>query len=51
MNTMDSAAQRGVNSFQLVKTPQGWKVSSIIWDIESPKLKIPDYYLKVDSTR
>jgi hypothetical protein len=51
VNTMDSAAQRGVNSFQLVKTPQGWKVSSIIWDIESPKLKIPDYYLKVDSTR
>ncbi|MEO7306671.1 MAG: hypothetical protein ABIR78_14280 [Ferruginibacter sp.] len=51
INTMDSVAQRGVNSFQLVKTLQGWKVSSIIWDIESQKLKIPGYYLKVDSTR
>ena len=51
MNTMDSAAQRGVNSFQLVKTPQGWKVSSIIWDIESPKLKIPDYYLKTETAQ
>lgn len=45
INTMDSVAERGVNSFQLIKTPQGWKVSSIIWDVESNKLRIPDYYL------
>ena len=30
INTMDSTSERGVNSFQLIKTPQGWKVSSII---------------------
>ena len=51
VNTMDSVAERGVNSFQLIKTPQGWKVSSIIWDVESPKLKIPEYYLKTDSIK
>lgn len=49
INTMDSTAERGVNSFQLIKTPQGWKVTSIIWDVESPKLRIPDYYLKTTS--
>jgi hypothetical protein len=46
LNTMDSATERGVNSFQLIKTPQGWKVSSIIWDVEKPSLKIPAFYLK-----
>lgn len=45
MDTRDSVAQRGVNSFQLIKTPGGWKVSSIIWDVESEKQKIPDHYL------
>ena len=49
INAMNSAAQRGVNSFQLIKTSQGWKVSSIIWDVESQELKIPDYYLNTDS--
>jgi hypothetical protein len=51
INTMDSIAERGVNSFQLVKTPQGWKVSSIIWDVESSRLKIPDYYLNKDNAK
>lgn len=45
INTMDSVSERGVNSFQLVKTPAGWKVSSIIWDIEKPGLPIPEAYL------
>jgi hypothetical protein len=45
MNKLDTAEERGVNSFQLVKTPAGWKVSSIIWDVEKPALKIPGYYL------
>ncbi|MGC4104331.1 hypothetical protein [Ferruginibacter sp.] len=51
VNTMDSVAERGVNSFQLVKTAQGWKVTSIIWDVESAKLPIPAYYLKPDSAK
>jgi hypothetical protein len=51
INSMDSVAQRGINSFQLIKTPGGWKVSSIIWDVETQKLKIPDYYLKADTAQ
>jgi hypothetical protein len=45
INSMDSLPERGVNSFQLIKTPAGWKVSSIIWDVERPSLPIPHYYL------
>jgi len=46
LNRMDTIEERGVNSFQLIKTPYGWKVSSIIWDVEKPSLKVPEYYLK-----
>jgi hypothetical protein len=46
LNTRDKPAERGVNSFQLIKTPKGWRVSSIIWDVEKPTLRVPDYYLK-----
>jgi len=46
LNRMDTIEERGVNSFQLIKTKDGWKVSSIIWDVEKPTLKIPGYYLK-----
>jgi hypothetical protein len=46
LNSMDSLPERGVNSFQLIKTPAGWKVSSIIWDVERPTQPIPAYYLK-----
>jgi hypothetical protein len=45
INSMDSLPERGVNSFQLIKTAAGWKVSSIIWDVERPSLPIPHYYL------
>jgi hypothetical protein len=46
INSKDSLPERGVNSFQLIKTPAGWKVSSIIWDVERPSQPIPAYYLK-----
>jgi hypothetical protein len=36
--------ETGVNSFQLIKTPAGWKISSIIWDVEKKGLKVPGYY-------
>lgn len=49
INSRDSAVERGVNSFQLIKTPGGWKVSSIIWDVEKPNLPVPAYYLKTDT--
>ena len=45
VNSLDIVKERGVNSFQLIKTPQGWKVSSIIWNVEKPGLNIPDAYL------
>ena len=45
INSNDVVKERGVNSFQLIKTPQGWKVSSIIWDVEKTGLSIPDAYL------
>jgi hypothetical protein len=45
MNNMDSVIERGVNSFQLIKTPNGWKVSSIVWDVEKAGQTIPTYYL------
>ncbi len=45
LNTMDSVSERGINSFQLIKTSDGWKVSSIIWDVEKKGQPIPAYYL------
>ena len=45
VNSLDVVKERGVNSFQLIKTPQGWKVSSIIWDLEKTGLTIPNTYL------
>ncbi len=37
---------RGINSFQLVKTAQGWKVMTILWDSEREGSPIPEKYLK-----
>ena len=45
INSLDIVKERGVNSFQLIKTPQGWKVCSLIWDVEKNGNSIPDYYL------
>jgi len=45
INRTDMPAERGVNSFQLIKTKEGWKVSSIIWDVEDKNLPIPNSYL------
>lgn len=35
---------RGVISTQFVKTPAGWKISSMAWDDERPGLSLPDRY-------
>lgn len=45
VNSLDIVKERGVNSFQLIKTPAGWRVSGIIWDVEKTGLTIPGYYL------
>ena len=40
-----STTRRGVNLIQFVKVNGTWKVSSIIWDRESERLRIPSEYL------
>jgi hypothetical protein len=35
---------RGVISTQFIRTPQGWKMTSMAWDDERPGLTIPDRY-------
>jgi hypothetical protein len=40
---------RGINSFQLVKDGQSWKVMTILWDSEREGNPIPEKYLKPES--
>lgn len=35
---------RGVISTQFVRTPDGWRMSSMAWDDERPGLALPDRY-------
>jgi hypothetical protein len=42
----DKPFARGINSFQLVKDGQTWKVMTILWDAEREGNPIPDKYLK-----
>jgi len=41
----EESAERGVNSFQLVKVDGKWLVNSIIWDVEKAGQPIPEKYL------
>jgi hypothetical protein len=34
----------GVSSTQFIRTPSGWKMTSMAWDDERPGLTIPDRY-------
>ncbi len=36
---------RGINSFQLAKTGNAWKVVTILWDAEREGSPIPEKYL------
>jgi len=36
---------RGINSIQLVKTSEGWKIASVIWSNETASSPIPSEYL------
>ena len=36
---------RGINSFQLVKTSDGWKIMTILWDSEREGNSLPEKYL------
>lgn len=38
---------RGINSFQLVKTGDTWKVMTIFWDSERPDNPLPAKYLEI----
>lgn len=42
-NGVETAAT-GMISSQFVRTPQGWRMSSMAWDDERPGLTIPDRY-------
>lgn len=44
-NDTENRAEIGVNSFQLVKMDGKWRVSSVIFDVETDQLKIPTQYL------
>jgi len=37
---------RGINSFQLVRFENRWRVVTIFWDVERPSQSIPDEYLR-----
>jgi len=37
-------AARGVISTQFVRTPDGWRMSSMAWDDERPGLELPERY-------
>ena len=41
----EKAFARGINSFQLVKTGDGWKVMTILWDSERQGNPLPEKYL------
>jgi hypothetical protein len=36
---------RGAISTQLIRTPQGWRITSMAWDDERPGLELPSRYL------
>lgn len=38
--------QRGINSIQLVKGAQGWRIASVVWDVETGDRPIPPERLK-----
>ena len=38
-------AERGVNSFQLIKVNGKWLINSLIWDVEQEGQPIPEQYL------
>lgn len=42
---------RGINSFQLVNDGKRWWVLTIFWQAETPDNKIPERYLKSESTK
>jgi len=36
---------KGMKTIQFIKTPNGWKISSLAWDDEREGLSIPDEYI------
>lgn len=41
--------QRGLNSIQLFRGGDGWRIVTILWDYERPGSPIPDRYLSKDA--
>ena len=42
---------RGINSIQLVRTKEGWRIAHLLWDIEQPHNPIPSAYAPDGSSR
>lgn len=42
----EPAFKRGINSIQLLRDGAGWRVTSIVWDMESEDWPIPEKLLK-----
>jgi hypothetical protein len=40
---------RGVISTQFIKTPAGWRMSSMAWDDERPGLTLPENYRRLEA--
>lgn len=36
---------RGINSIQMVRTGDGWRIVTVLWDAETPESPIPERYL------
>ena len=45
VNDMNTIVERGINSMQMVKTDEGWKINSITYDTEKEGQTIPAIYL------
>lgn len=44
LNDPDSVHEKGVNSFQLIKLKDGWRINSVVWDVANTGQPIPGYY-------
>lgn len=45
VNGEEHVVERGIMSFQLLKTGDEWKVNSLAWQAESPTMSLPTRYL------
>ncbi len=47
INEQNDPVSKGINSIQLIKESNLWKVSSMLWNDQTTTLSIPEKYLNV----